>query len=506
METIYWHLIEKHFCWDETIALYEDPETHEEYEKNNNMFDNLAFYDSVAKIAGRAIVTIEPPDQKTKPKPMTITEQPTFTIDNNTILYKNRRETLPQVNVTYVQTDDKQDNEDEKTTIIEENFEKDIPKETTTDKFVREIDDKKRETENNERTCNENKRTSNEMEQISNEIVRTAYANNENLSIDNEANEEKSKLNEDTSKLVEETSNLDVETSQLVKETFNDVEKSKLNTETSKLVEKTSNLSLTVIKNDIKQKNNVVDVHKQLDVSKLEEPTTNRLHKRKISAKLLATINELESCFASETNERNKQQNNGVDDNNEDDSSKQKTKMLRKKSPSLNDLRPYESDTSNVVKLRKKSSLMERRMSKSLSLNFGDYLNHRHRSELPIIRQSSVPKFYLETPTVVDEKTSLPIDSSTNLRGGPSCTLTSPIRPKTFRFEYDLKSIVQMEMERVQSMQIESQPQQQRAGGGGVNSTNVQRQNSRLAHFREKLRPLRVKKLITTSQTTKTSN
>lgn len=64
METIYWHLIEKRFCYDESIALYEEP--YEKNEKNNNMFDNMAFYDSVAIIAGRAVVTIDPLPEKSK--------------------------------------------------------------------------------------------------------------------------------------------------------------------------------------------------------------------------------------------------------------------------------------------------------------------------------------------------------------------------------------------------------------------------------------------------------
>lgn len=72
METCYWHLIEKRFCYDESIALYEEPP--EKDEKNNNMFDNMAFYDSVAIIAGRAIVTIDPLPEKPKEEP--IVQQP----------------------------------------------------------------------------------------------------------------------------------------------------------------------------------------------------------------------------------------------------------------------------------------------------------------------------------------------------------------------------------------------------------------------------------------------
>ncbi|RZB39435.1 uncharacterized protein BDFB_001471, partial [Asbolus verrucosus] len=69
LETCYWHLIEKRFCYDESIALYEVPEKEE---KNNNFFDNMAFYDSVSVIAGRAVVTIDPlPEEKP------IVQQPT---------------------------------------------------------------------------------------------------------------------------------------------------------------------------------------------------------------------------------------------------------------------------------------------------------------------------------------------------------------------------------------------------------------------------------------------
>lgn len=63
-ESCYWHLIEKRFCFDEEIALYQEPFRKEE--KNNNMFDNMAFYDSVSVIAGRAIVTIDPLPEKDK--------------------------------------------------------------------------------------------------------------------------------------------------------------------------------------------------------------------------------------------------------------------------------------------------------------------------------------------------------------------------------------------------------------------------------------------------------
>lgn len=51
-------MIEKRFCFDDEIALYEVPEISQE--KNNNIFENAVFYDSVSVIAGRSVVTIEP--------------------------------------------------------------------------------------------------------------------------------------------------------------------------------------------------------------------------------------------------------------------------------------------------------------------------------------------------------------------------------------------------------------------------------------------------------------
>ncbi|KYB26400.1 uncharacterized protein LOC103313705 isoform X2 [Tribolium castaneum] len=87
LESCYWHLIEKRFCYDESIALYEVPEKEE---KNNNFFDNMAFYDSVSVIAGRAVVTIDPlPEEKP------IVQQPTRRLRwENEQLGQNRWEKL----------------------------------------------------------------------------------------------------------------------------------------------------------------------------------------------------------------------------------------------------------------------------------------------------------------------------------------------------------------------------------------------------------------------------
>ncbi|XP_030758393.1 uncharacterized protein LOC115884074 [Sitophilus oryzae] len=76
LETCYWNLIEEKFCFDESIATYEEP-VKKSNEKNNNMFDNMAFYDSVSVIAGRAIVTIDPlPERKKDPEPQIVVDQP----------------------------------------------------------------------------------------------------------------------------------------------------------------------------------------------------------------------------------------------------------------------------------------------------------------------------------------------------------------------------------------------------------------------------------------------
>ncbi|KAL1493885.1 hypothetical protein ABEB36_009569 [Hypothenemus hampei] len=75
LESCYWNLIEEKFCFDESIALYEDP-VKKSNEKNNNMFDNMAFYDSVSVIAGRAIVTIDPLEPRRIKEQRPVIEQP----------------------------------------------------------------------------------------------------------------------------------------------------------------------------------------------------------------------------------------------------------------------------------------------------------------------------------------------------------------------------------------------------------------------------------------------
>ncbi|VEN60836.1 unnamed protein product [Callosobruchus maculatus] len=78
LESCYWHTIEKRFCFDESIALYSEPAAAGKEEKNNNLFDNIAFYDSVSVIAGRAVVTIDPLPAAVaaQPKDDVIVQQP----------------------------------------------------------------------------------------------------------------------------------------------------------------------------------------------------------------------------------------------------------------------------------------------------------------------------------------------------------------------------------------------------------------------------------------------
>ncbi|KAJ8938749.1 hypothetical protein NQ314_011346 [Rhamnusium bicolor] len=81
------------------------------------------------------------------------------------------------------------------------------------------------------------------------------------------------------------------------------------------------------------------------------------------------------------------------------------------------------------VEVRKKS-LKERRMSKSL------YLKIDFPKELPIIRQHSMPKFYLDTP---EEN-----QTESTLIKTPMTALQSPMVKKE-EFSYDLYSVVQIE-------------------------------------------------------------
>ncbi|CAG9835913.1 unnamed protein product [Diabrotica balteata] len=91
LESCYWHFIEERFCFDESIANYQEPITKEE--KNNNFCDNMAFYDSVSVIAGRAIVTIDPLPEKKDKSPIIV--QPRR---RNTIIQKSKSQSsIPNI-------------------------------------------------------------------------------------------------------------------------------------------------------------------------------------------------------------------------------------------------------------------------------------------------------------------------------------------------------------------------------------------------------------------------
>lgn len=122
------------------------------------------------------------------------------------------------------------------------------------------------------------------------------------------------------------------------------------------------------------------------------------------------------------------------------------------------------------IKMRKKS-LRERRMSRSQTFTFNT------SSELPLIRQLSMPKFYLETPEA-DQIESAIVKT-------PSSAL-SPVQPRN-RFNFDLRSVVQMEKEK--------DYYQTHAPVHGE-----QERSSRLAHIRGKLNPLKIKRQPSVNQ------
>ncbi|KAK9892298.1 hypothetical protein WA026_019102 [Henosepilachna vigintioctopunctata] len=97
-----------------------------------------------------------------------------------------------------------------------------------------------------------------------------------------------------------------------------------------------------------------------------------------------------------------------------------------------------------TVQMRKKS-LMERRMSKSLYLRI-ECIGDQCR-EIPIIRQNSMPKFYLGSPE--DHQIETAVFRT------PSTVLTSPV-PVTNQhgFVYDLSSVVQIEKEKAFSSSV----------------------------------------------------
>lgn len=113
---------------------------------------------------------------------------------------------------------------------------------------------------------------------------------------------------------------------------------------------------------------------------------------------------------------------------------------------------------------RRKKGLLERRMSRSQTFSFNGNM------ELPLIRQLSMPKFY-----VTDEN-----QPDTALVKPPTSAL-SPVQPQD-RFNFDLRSVVQMEKERDYSRMQES-----------PRTPDVDK-SSRLANIRGKLKPLKIKR------------
>lgn len=115
------------------------------------------------------------------------------------------------------------------------------------------------------------------------------------------------------------------------------------------------------------------------------------------------------------------------------------------------------------IQMRKKG-LRERRMSRSQTFNFNNNI------ELPLIRQASMPKFYLDTPDYTDSA----------IAKTPGTAL-SPV--PTSRFDFDLRSVVQLEKDK--EMENKS---------GQVPVHGDPERSSRLAHIRGKLRPLKIKR------------
>lgn len=117
------------------------------------------------------------------------------------------------------------------------------------------------------------------------------------------------------------------------------------------------------------------------------------------------------------------------------------------------------------IQMRKKG-LRERRMSRSQTFNF----NYNNNIELPLIRQSSMPKFYLDTPDQTDS-------AMVKTPG----TALSPV--PTTRFDFDLRSVVQLEKDKEMEMK-----------SGHVPVHGDPERSSRLAQIRGKLRPLKIKR------------
>lgn len=141
------------------------------------------------------------------------------------------------------------------------------------------------------------------------------------------------------------------------------------------------------------------------------------------------------------------------------------------RSPSVNKL--SRAQTLAVIDDGKRGlKLRERRMSRSQTFNFNT------GAELPLVRQLSMPKFYLDTPDV--QQTDLLMGKS------PTSTALSPVQPGIGQFNFDLRSVVQMEKDKEKEK-------------GDVKSSvpvhgEPDHRSSRLAQIREKLNPLKIKR------------
>ncbi|XP_018564943.1 uncharacterized protein LOC108906214 isoform X2 [Anoplophora glabripennis] len=121
------------------------------------------------------------------------------------------------------------------------------------------------------------------------------------------------------------------------------------------------------------------------------------------------------------------------------------------------------------VEIRKKS-LRERRMSKSL------YLKIDFPKEVPVIRQNSMPKFFLDTPEHNQ--------TESTLVKGHLTSLQSPMVGND-KFSYDLYSVVQREKTKSQSSPREIVP--------------IHRESSRLALIKEKIKLKKSKSTVSAS-------
>lgn len=339
LETLYWHLIEKRFCYDESIALYEEPQVNEK-EKNNNMFDNMAFYDSVAVIAGRAIVTIEPLPEK-------------FPSDKQPIIKQPSRSKV---------------------------------------RWLGEEDE------------------------------------------ENKTNEEKSKQFASNGNIPNILILEDVIDG---KDLLNTVEETPVSKETPEYKEKE--------KEGIKEEN---DVNHKCEVRFRNQRRKNASHE--FISPDLSQMDIYQKNENSQNVENQSQSNETLaSDTSTDNKPKPNEHLFLKKGESqdrlnkTSDLSTTKSESKDnllkpeePVKIRKKS-LKERRMSKCASLNF----DHIYKLELPMVKQNSMPRFYLDTPD--DHQ----LDSA--IARAPSIALSSPIQPKSEKFSYDLRSIVEIQKEQL---------------------------------------------------------